>query len=431
MDGFFTPLARARTYRRLAYLLLGLPLGIFYFVFLTVAVSVGVGLVIVWVGVLILVGSVAAWRSMGHFERGLANAMLGASIEAPDPALPPGSRPQTMWGRTKAVLADSYTYRSFFWLLLRFPFGIGGFVVGVTGLSLAVGLLMGPLVLLIPDTFAVDVAGLPEVLESLEWLAVLAPLAGVLVAAVTAHVVNAFAEVHVMVARSLLGPGARRQVQQERRRAQAAEERTRLAHELHDSVGHTLTMMVVQAGAARHVYERDPGFALRALENIETSGRQALGELDRILGILHEDDAAARAPQPGLDAVDGLVGDLREAGLRVDLAVEGSLDGIPLEVSRSGYRIVQEALTNVLKHAGPVPTRVSLHRSAGAVEIEVLNDPPGRDAPDTPFGGEAGGGRGLVGIEERAVILGGSVEAGPRPDGGFRVWARLPLGTET
>jgi signal transduction histidine kinase len=237
--------------------------------------------------------------------------------------------------------------------------------------------------------------------------------------------VNAFADVHVMIGRSLLGPGARREVQVERRRAQAAEERTRLAHELHDSVGHTLTRMVVQAGAGVHVFDRDPEFARRALENVETSGRQALDELDRILGILREDDAAERVPQPGLDRVEALIADLAEAGLTVDYRVEGSLEGLPPAVSRSGYRVIQESLTNVMKHAGLVPVTVAVHRGAGAVEIEVVNGRPRGDGPR--FDPVESGGRGLVGLQERVAILGGSVEAGPRTAGGFRVWVRLPV----
>jgi signal transduction histidine kinase len=395
-------------------------------VFLVTSVSLGVGLVVIWVGVLILVFALMAWRAMGHFERGLANGMLGASIEAPQPATAgqAAGTPPTLWVRVKALLADSYTYRSFFWLLLRFPFGIAGFVIVVTGVSISLAFLAAPLALAFPDR-VFDIDTVSEVLESVEWLALILPLVGILVAAITAHVVNGFAQVHLMVATSLLGQGARREVQVQRRRAQVAEERTRLAHELHDSVGHTLTMMVVQAGAAAHVYDRDPEFARQALGNIESSGRRALGELDRILGILREDDAADREPQAGLDRVETLVGDLATAGLAADLRVEGSLTDLPLEVSRSGYRIVQESLTNVMKHAGPVPVTVTLHRTAGAVEIEVLNGAPVRGR--TTFDPAESGGRGLIGIEERAAILGGSVEAGPRPDGGFRVWARLPL----
>ncbi len=426
MDGFLTPLVRARTYQRLVYLLLGLPFGIFYFVFLVTSVSVGIGLVVIWVGVPILLAAVVAWRGMGFFERRFANGMLGGSIEAPRPLTIQSDDQlrETLWGRAKAMLADSYTYRSFFWLLLRFPFGIAGFVIGVVGFSVSVALLAAPLALLFPDTWRAD--AVPEVIEGLEWLVVTLPLVGVLVAGVTAQVINGFGEVHLMVARSLLGPGARQEVQVQRRRAQVAEERTRLAHELHDSVGHTLTMMVVQAGAGGHVYERDPDFAREALENIETSGRRALGELDRILGLLRDDDAAERVPQPGLNAVPGLIEVLTGTGLPVTLVVEGSVDAVPVEVSRSGFRIVQEALTNVLKHAGNVPTEVTVRCSSGAVEVEVINDASKGEGSATTFAPPESGGRGLLGIEERVGILGGSVEAGPRPGGGFRVWARLP-----
>jgi len=252
------------------------------------------------------------------------------------------------------------------------------------------------------------------------------PLVGIVVAAVTAHVINGFAEVHLMLARSLLGPGARQEVQVQRRRAEVAEERTRLAHELHDSVGHTLTMIVVQAGAGAHVYDRDPDFAHKALQNIETSGRQALGELDRILGLLRDDDAADRAPQPDLSGVSGLVDDLAEAGLPVTLVMEGSVGDVPVEVSRSGFRIVQEALTNVLKHAGKAPTTVTVQRTSDMVEIEVLNDARDGDGPMTTFAPAESGGHGLLGVEERVAILGGTVETGTRPGGGFRVWVRLP-----
>jgi signal transduction histidine kinase len=420
MGGFFAPLLRARTYLRLVYMLVGLPLGIAYFTYLVTAVSLGVGLVVVWVGVLILVATAFSWRALGGFERRLAGGMLGGDIDPPQPLRPEASG---LWSRIRALLADSYTYRSFFWLLLRFPMGIAGFVVSVTGVSLSLGLIFGPLALL-ADPGTAGIA--PDVLEGLEWLALVSPVLGILVAGLTAHLINGFSEVHLMAARSLLGPGARQEVQVERRRAQAAEERTRLAHELHDSVGHTLTMMVVQAGAGRHVFDRDPDFARRALENVEESGRLALGELDRILGILRDDDAGDRTPQPALTGLPVLVGDLQQAGLPVALEVEGSVDDLPLDVSRSGYRIVQEALTNVMKHAGTVPTTVSVHRGAGVVEIEVLNGAPNGDHWDAGFAPAASGGRGLVGIEERVALLGGSVEAGPRPGGGFRLWARLP-----
>lgn len=417
MNGFFGALVHVDTYKRLVYLLLGLPFGIFYFTFLVTALSLGVGLVVVWVGVPILLGTVVAWRAMGRFERRYLEVAMGTTIEAP-PTLDLNAN---WWERAKAVLADSYTYRSFFWLLLRFPFGIAGFVIAVVGLSVSVSLLAAPIMLAFPESWQAEAGWW----ESVDWLLWTLPVLGILLAGVTAQVVNGFATVHVMVGRPLLGPSARQEVARERKRAEAAEERTRLAHELHDSVGHTLTMMVVQAGAGGHVYDRDPDFARQALENIEQSGRTALGELDRILGLLREDDAADRAPQPGLNKVPVLVDDLSAAGLPVELRLEGSTGDVPVETSRSAFRIIQEAVTNVLKHAGNVPTIVTVHRGAGFMELEVVNEPP-REGTQGSLNGE-GGGRGLVGIEERVAMLGGSVEHGPRPGGGFRVWARLPL----
>jgi signal transduction histidine kinase len=175
------------------------------------------------------------------------------------------------------------------------------------------------------------------------------------------------------------------------------------------------------------VFDKDPEFAREALGNIESSGRQALGELDRILGLLREDDEGLRSPQPDLGSLPGLIEQMNTAGLEVRLVVEGAVERVPREVSRFGYRIVQEALTNVLKHAGAVPTEVRVHRTAGALEVEVCDDGPGIPV-GTPAGAAGlGGGRGLVGVRERVALLGGSVEAGPRPDGGFRVWARLPI----
>jgi signal transduction histidine kinase len=402
----------------MAYLLLGLPFGIFYFTFLVTAISVGVGLVIIWVGVPILLGTVIAWRGIGRFERSFLTSMMGGEID-PAQRLPAES---SWWERAKAVLADSYTYRSIFWLLLRFPLGIAGFVIVVTGVSVSVSFLAAPIMLAFPESW--DLGWW----ESVSWLVWLLPPIGIVLAGVTAQVINGFATVHLMIGRPLLGPSAREEVVRERKRADVAEERTRLAHELHDSVGHTLTMMVVQAGAGGHVYERDPEFAKQALENIETSGRNALEELDRILGILREDDGARRAPRPALDKVPVLIEDLSAAGLPVELRLEGSTGDVPVETSRSAYRIVQEALTNVLKHAGNVPTVVAIHRGAGAVEIEVLNEAPA-DGVQGTMNGE-GGGRGLIGIEERVAMLGGSVDHGPRPGGGFRVWARLPIDGE-
>jgi signal transduction histidine kinase len=437
MKRFFAPLGRGITYTRALYLILGLPLGVFYFVFLVTSLSLGVGLLIIWVGALILFVAVLAWRGLGAVERGLADALLGETI---DPPVAPTIAGTSYAKKARAILSDSYTWRSFAWLLLRFPLGIAGFVVTVVSIAITVGLFSAPAALLVDDfstvvdsTQVVRVDGVLMVNDAEvdlrwfndipDWTVWLLPIVGVFAAGASAHLISGFGRLHGLMARPLLGPSEREQRAALTRRTNVLEERTMLAHELHDSLGHTLTMMVVQSGAAGHVFDSDPEFAREALGNIETSGRRALGELDRILGLLREDDAGDRMPQPDLTALPGLVEQMDIAGLEVRLITEGAVERTPRDVSRFAYRIVQEALTNVLKHAGAVPAEVRIHRTAGTLEIEVTD--AGSGLPVEAAG--LGGGRGLVGVQERVALLGGSVEAGPRPGGGFRVWARLPI----
>ncbi|MGI9648225.1 MAG: sensor histidine kinase [Acidimicrobiia bacterium] len=430
MKALFRPLVQGSTYARALYLLLGLPLGIFYFVFLVVSLSLGVGLTIIWVGIFILFGAVLVWRGLGIIERALVEALLGERI---DPPTSPQVAGTSYAKKAKAIISDSYTWRSFAWLLLRFPLGIFGFVVTVVLVSTTFSLIAAPGSLFIgdlSDQFSrtdVDFQPVEFWLEDFpEWTVWLLPVAGVFMAAVSAHVISGFGRLHGLMARPLLGPSEREQRAVLKQRTDVLEERTMLAHELHDSLGHTLTMMVVQAGAAGHVFDNDPEFARDALGNIETSGRQALGELDRILGLLREDQGAETAPQPDLTSLPGLVEQMSAAGMEIRLTTEGGIEHVPRDVSRFAYRIVQEALTNVLKHAGVAATDVRLHRTAGALEIEVSDDGPGRVA-NGDLDSLGTGGRGLVGLRERVALLGGSVEAGPRPEGGFRVWARLPI----
>ena len=432
MKAFFRPLVQGSTYARALYLLLGLPLGIFYFVFLVTSLSVGVGLIIIWVGIPILFVAVLVWRGLGVIERALVEALLGERI---DPPTSPQAEGTSYAKKAKAIISDSYTWRSFAWLLLRFPLGIAGFVITVVLVSVTFSLVAAPASLFAGDLsdflntadFNVNedvdwgwVGDIPQ------WTVWLLPIAGVFMAAISAHVISGFGRLHGLMARPLLGPSEREQRAVLKQRTNVLEERTMLAHELHDSLGHTLTMMVVQAGAAGHVFDNDPEFARDALGNIETSGRNALGELDRILGLLREDQDANTAPQPDLTSLAGLVEQMTAAGMEIRLTAEGGVEHVPRDVSRFAYRIVQEALTNVLKHAGIAATDVRLHRTAGALEIEVVDDGPGRPATGDPDGSDTGG-RGLVGVRERVALLGGSVEAGPRPEGGFRVWARLPI----
>ena len=212
-----------------------------------------------------------------------------------------------------------------------------------------------------------------------------------------------------------------------------AEERARIARELHDVVAHRVSLMTVQAGAAKAVAADDLDSAVRAMAAVEDAGRQALAELRHLVGVLRpEADPDGLGPQPGLAELPRLVEQVRGAGLDVSLTIETVPTELPARVDLFAYRIVQEALTNVLKHGGPgARAQVRLEVEQGAVIIEVLDDGQGGRAEPVASGAEPGsGGHGIVGMRERALLLGGSLDAGPRPNGGFRVAARLPIGGE-
>jgi len=220
-----------------------------------------------------------------------------------------------------------------------------------------------------------------------------------------------------VVARLLLGPSAAERVAALEERTEQLLERTRIARELHDSIGHALTVAVVQAGAARAA--GDPEFTGRALEAIEETGRAALEDLERVLGILRESERPASS-RPTLTDADRLLESARTSGAKVDAELSGPLETIPGPVSREGYRILQEALTNALRHAGGVPVRVRIGVEAGALTLEVRN-------ALTAAIPESGRGSGLRGIRERAALLGGRARTGPDA-GDWQVRAELPLG---
>jgi signal transduction histidine kinase len=204
-------------------------------------------------------------------------------------------------------------------------------------------------------------------------------------------------------------------------RIAVAEERARIARELHDVVAHAMTTIVLEAGAERLNLEPGQERTGNALRGIERTGRQALEEMRRLLGVLREgDDEPALAPQPSLARVDELVEHVRGTGLPVDLRVTGT----PVELSPgldvNAYRIVQEALTNVLKHAAAGAATVAIAYDARSLTIEVTDDGRGDER-------NGAGGHGLTGLRERVALFGGELEAGERPDGGFGVRARLPL----
>jgi signal transduction histidine kinase len=203
-------------------------------------------------------------------------------------------------------------------------------------------------------------------------------------------------------------------------RAAVAVERGRIARELHDVVAHNVSMMVVQAGAAERVLDGDQPDVRRALAAIADTGRETVDEMRLLLGVLRSDEGVGLSPQPGLNDLDQLVGNVRSAGLQVDLRIEGDRAPLSPGVELSAYRIVQEALTNVVKHAGTATVEVTVRYAKDAVQVEVCDD-------GQPRGAASGGGNGLIGMRERVAMLGGEFRAGERQDGGFAVFARLPI----
>jgi len=204
-------------------------------------------------------------------------------------------------------------------------------------------------------------------------------------------------------------------------REAVVEERARIARELHDVIAHHVSMIVLQAGAERRVLDATNSSTREVLETIEQVGRGALTETRRLLGMLRSDTDEPLTPQPGLDDVPTLVTQLREVGLPVELHVDGERRGLPVAIELSAYRIVQEALTNALKHAGDARTTVHVRYGPNSLELEIADDGAGNASR------VSGGGHGLIGMRERVALYGGRFEAHPDPQGGFVVRVRLPV----
>ncbi|MFF3332607.1 sensor histidine kinase [Streptomyces sp. NPDC002888] len=244
------------------------------------------------------------------------------------------------------------------------------------------------------------------------WHALLVPLPVIALGAV----VVVSGKIVTVVARHLLGLSPTQRLAAMEERTEQLLERTRIARELHDSIGHALTVAVVQAGAARAA--DDPAFTERALDAIEETGRAALADLERVLGILRESERPVSS-RPTLTDADRLLESARASGAKVDADLAGPLETVPGPVSREGYRILQESLTNVLRHAGSVPVRVRIRVADDTLALEVRN-PLSADIPGP------GRGSGLRGIRERAALLGGRAHTGPH-EGDWQVHVELPL----
>ncbi|TDC63132.1 sensor histidine kinase [Actinomadura sp. GC306] len=319
-------------------------------------------------------------------------------------------------------------------LLLRHPLSAHGILLFAWILALVQmqnGLIAGLLVLITDlgvgyiaasrrRRISVPIAVVTLALQTLSVLAFLSANISATIDTLILTVVLAMA-VAWMVGNSVRGRRAHAAVLREQATAQAvAEERLRIARELHDMVAHSIGIIAIQAGVGGRVIDTQPGEARNALNAIEVTSRETLAGLRRMLTALRRDDAGAAplGPAPGLGDLDRLAEATKDAGVRVDLRVKGELRPLPPDVDLSAYRIVQEAVTNVVRHAGTDACRVTIRYGDGELSIEVDDD--GR-------GGVLGVGYGIVGMRERVGLLRGDLTAGPRPGGGFRVAARLPL----
>ncbi|MFI0985446.1 sensor histidine kinase [Streptomyces exfoliatus] len=303
---------------------------------------------------------------------------------------------------------------------------------GWFSLHLGAGALVSGATLALPP-FAVSVMALPfsPALRASElgrfwgldrpWWDWAALPAGLLMLLALAAVAAATGALLARQAPRLLGPGPGERLAAAERRAAEAESRNRLARELHDSVGHALSAVTLQAGAARRVLDGGAGadleFVKEALTAIEETTRRTVGELDGVLGLLRGGEEAGEGVGPGLDALEALV---RGAGPKVALTVAGDLAAVPEALSREAYRIVQEGLTNAARHAGGEPVTVRLDARTEELEITMENPLPARPPVARP-----GGGRGLIGVAERARLFGGTAQAGPAA-GAWRLAVRVP-----
>jgi signal transduction histidine kinase len=210
---------------------------------------------------------------------------------------------------------------------------------------------------------------------------------------------------------------------EEEARRRAAEERLRIARELHDVLGHNISLISVQAGVALHLMDKRPEQARVALSVIRDASKEALRELRSVLDVLRQvNEDAPRSPSPGLASLSDLVSRASEAGLEVYTEVLGDLKGLPGSVDLAAFRIIQEALTNVMRHSGQTSSSIHVTCNKGELMLCIDNEVGGTTIQET-----IGHGQGILGMKERATALGGVLEAGHRPDGGFRVLARLPL----
>ena len=397
--------------RRALYALLSVPLGALYAALFAGLVTSAV-LAVQGVGLVLAVVLLMAARALGGLERWLARRLLQLRI-APDRQL--RRAPEGRLRRLTLLVVSSSTWRTLGWLGARVLLAAGVLATALSGIG---GMW----------TLAADAPWSPTTAV---------PLLGVtvVVVLVTLGLLDLQVRLAAAIAPRLLGTAPEERLAVLQSTSQRLADRNRLARDLHDTIGHTLTASLLQAAAARRTLAPhpgdpdgpvDPAFARQALEHIERNTRTALAELDRALAVLRDDGARATVALegPGLDDLDDLVTGLRDGGLPVRLDVDqAAVADLPGATSRLGYRIVQEATTNVLRHAGCTPTTVQVGRDAAGLTVRVRNAAPQTSASRPG----PGGGTGLRSLQERTTAVGGRLETAPAPDGGFELTATLPL----
>ncbi|GAB3451067.1 histidine kinase [Streptomonospora sediminis] len=411
------PVLRAATYTRWVHLILG---GVVFMPYLLATAVLcalagagtghpaapGAPLTAMAAGVvpaLLLVGATAWLPGVRTMEAHLVRALVTTDLAAEEVA-------EAQTGRTRL--------RTAVWLLLHLTLGFAVCLATMFGLTES-AVLAATAVAPRPHLLMEGAFNLLGTVSPTPAQRLAAPFAGAAVLLVVIAVVAACGALMARLAPVLLGPSAAERLAAAQQRAETLAERNRLARELHDSIGHALSVVSLQAGTAARVIDTDPGFARGALEAIAAQARTATAELDHVLGLLRE-DSTTTAPQRDLSHLDELLDATRAVGVEATARIRGDTAAVPGVVSREAYRICQEAFTNVLRHAGEVPVAVDLRAGGGELVVEITNPAPGRAGARAP----AGGGRGLHGMRERLRLLGGTLQAGTE-DGQWRLRAAI------
>ncbi|NEE01931.1 sensor histidine kinase [Phytoactinopolyspora halotolerans] len=409
MRTLLAPLTSGSTYRRGVHLLLGGVVALPYVLLALAFVQMyrnGSSLVVIALLLAVaavIAGAPAFLRATRTLEIAAARLLLGVDVpDVPGERIAPETRLRgALWFAVHLVAGGGVMLALLIAMPLAFVFILAQLGIGEETLD---GFQVGPL------------DGDDTVWLSLLGLAMLVALG---------YVVAGLGALAAMMAPVLMGPSPDERIAALEAEADQLAERNRLARELHDSVGHALTVTTLQAAAARELLDSDPEFVRRALSAVEETGRAAMADLDHVLGLLREDGRADTAQARKLTDLDRLIDDVRAGGTDVAADVTGPVAQMPAVVSREGFRIVQEGLTNATRHAGGAPVSVHVEVGSTTLAIDVVNPVRG-DASAGP-GTPRQGGRGLAGMRERVALLGGRMSAGQN-DGMWKVSVRLPLG---